>query len=33
MMDYIVKYQNNLISSFLFAKNFPELIEKGILVK
>jgi len=32
-MDYIVKYQNNLISSFLFAKNFPELIEKGIEVK
>jgi len=33
IMDYIVKYQNNFVSSFLFQKNFPTLMEKGIEVK
>lgn len=33
MIEYIVKYQNNMVSSFLFLKNFPELIHKGIEVK
>jgi len=28
-----VKYQNNYVSSFLFLKNFPTFIEKGIEVK
>lgn len=23
IIDYIIKYQNNYISSFLFTKNFP----------
>ena len=32
MVDYIVKYQNSYISSFLFKKNFPVLLEKGIEV-
>lgn len=30
MIDYIVKYQNNYVSSYLFLKNFPILLEKGI---
>ena len=30
MIEYIVKYQNNFISSFLFKKILPELIEKGL---
>jgi hypothetical protein len=29
-MKYIVKYQNNFVSSFLFLKNLPVLMEKGI---
>jgi len=32
MIEYIVNYQNNFISSFLFNKNFPILLEKGINV-
>jgi hypothetical protein len=32
-MTYIVKYQNNFVSSFMFLKNFPALLEKGIQVK
>jgi hypothetical protein len=32
MVDYMVKYQNNYVSSFLFKKNFNELINKGIRI-
>ena len=32
MIDYIVKYQNNFVSSYLFLKNFPVLLEKAISV-
>jgi hypothetical protein len=32
-MEYIVKYQNQFVSSFLFYKNFPSLVEKGIDIK
>lgn len=32
MINYIVTYQNNYISSFLFAKNFMKLIELGVEV-
>lgn len=30
MIDYIVKYQNSFVSSYLFQKNLPVLFEKGI---
>ena len=30
LLDYIVKYQNSYVSSYLFKTNFPKLIEKGI---
>ena len=30
MIDYIVKYQNNYISSYLFLKNIPTIMDKGI---
>ena len=30
MLDYIVKFQNNFVSSFLFQKSFPILLERGI---
>jgi hypothetical protein len=33
IIEYIVKYQNDMVSSFLFQKNFPTFIEKGIEVK
>ena len=33
IMEYIVEYQNHFVSSFLFYKNFPTLIEKGIEIK
>lgn len=33
IIEYIVKYQNIFVSSFLFNRNFPALIEKGIEVK
>lgn len=32
MIDYIVKFQNSYVSSYLFNKNLPELLEKGIRV-
>lgn len=32
MIDYIVKYQNSFVSSYLFFKNFPVLLEKAISV-
>jgi hypothetical protein len=33
IIEYVVKYQNNFIYSYLFNKNFPVLLEKGIEVK
>ncbi len=33
IIKYIVKYQNNFVSSFLFLKNFPTLLDKGISIK
>lgn len=32
MIEYIVKYQNSHISSVLFTKTLPVLVEKGISV-
>ena len=32
MIDYIIKYQNNFISSILFYKNLPVLMERAISV-
>ena len=32
MIGYIVKYQNNYTSSFMFQKTFIRLMEKGIAV-
>lgn len=32
LVDYIVKYQNNVVSSFLFTRIMIALIEKGISV-
>lgn len=31
--EYIVKYQNNFVSSFLYEKNFKQILSKGIKVK
>jgi len=33
IISYIIKYQNNYISSYLFLKNFPILLSKGIPVE
>jgi hypothetical protein len=33
IIEYVVKYQNNFIYSYLFNRNFPILLEKGIEVK
>mmetsp|Transcript_797 Transcript_797/g.992 ORF Transcript_797/g.992 Transcript_797/m.992 type:complete len:305 (+) Transcript_797:467-1381(+) len=33
IIKYIVKYQNNFSSSYLFLKNLPDIIDKGIEVK
>ena len=30
IINYIIQYQNNYISSFLFTKNFPKILEMGI---
>lgn len=30
MVDYIVEYQNNFVSSYLFTKVLSEFLEKGI---
>ena len=30
IIDYICKYQNTFISSFLFSRNLPEILSKGI---
>ena len=32
MIEYIIKYQNNYISSYLFLKNIPNIVSKGIEV-
>lgn len=32
MIDYIVKFQNSYVSSYLFNKNLPQLIFKAIRV-
>jgi hypothetical protein len=32
ILDYMVKYQNTYVSSFLFRKNFFELIQKGVKI-
>lgn len=32
IINYIVRFQNNYVSSFLFNKNFPKLMQKGINV-
>ena len=32
IISYIVKYQNNVVFSFLFEKNFVSLLDKGINV-
>jgi hypothetical protein len=33
IISYIVKYQNVYSSSFLFKKNFKEIVEKGVYVQ
>lgn len=30
MLDYIVNYQNNFVSSYLFKFNFAKILEKGL---
>ena len=30
ILNYILNYQNNYISAFLFSKNFATILEKGI---
>lgn len=32
MIKYIVSYQNSYVSSYLFKKNLPTLLEKGIML-
>ena len=32
MIEYVVKYQNNYTSSYLFLKNLPKLIAKDIKI-
>ena len=31
-MNYICKYQNNYVSSYIFMKNIPKFLDKGISV-
>jgi len=33
IIDYIVKYQNFFVSSYMFQKNLPSLIEKGVSIR
>ena len=33
LIKYIVKYQNNFVSSYFFIKYFPMLLEKGINIE
>jgi hypothetical protein len=30
IINYILNYQNNYISAFLFSKNFPAILEMGV---
>ena len=32
MIEYIIKYQNNYTSSYLFMSNLPILLQKGIVL-
>ena len=32
MIQYICQYQNNKVTSFLFLKNMPDMIEKGVSI-
>ena len=32
MIEYIIKYQNNYTSSYLFMNNLPILLQKGIVL-
>jgi hypothetical protein len=32
IIEYIIKYQNNYVSSYLFLSNLPDIMEKGISV-
>jgi hypothetical protein len=32
MIEYIIEYQNNYVSSFMFKTNFIELLEKGVVL-
>jgi len=32
IINYIVNHQNNKISSWLFTKNMPDMIEKGVSI-
>jgi hypothetical protein len=32
IINYLIKYQNNYLSSFLFTKNLPQIISRGIAV-
>ena len=32
MIDYIIKYQDNLVSFYLFRYTLPTIIEKGISI-
>jgi len=32
IIEYIIKYQNNYVSSYLFLSILPDIIQKGILV-
>jgi len=33
MIDYIIKNQNNYTASYLFNKNLPDLMEKGLVLE
>jgi hypothetical protein len=33
ILSFIVKYQNNFVSSYLFIKNFNIIIETGVKIK
>ena len=32
ILNYVIKYQNNISSSYLLNKSMPEIIEMGISV-
>ena len=33
MIEYVVKYQNNFVSSYLFLKILPTLLKKDIKIQ